>query len=94
MENINAVQTTPLPNLAEVLEGNKTMTIPTINLYGEAGISILVDSYGDIVISDESEAIEEAAKFGIALTRVIGHTLYACDLHEAQAQIRDAYLSY
>lgn len=64
----------------------------TVNLYGETdGISILINQYGDIVISDEAEAIEEAARFGDTLTRVIGHRLYACSLDEAQSKIRDAY---
>lgn len=68
--------------------------IKTVNLYGEPdGISILIDNYGDIVISDETEAVEEIKKFGGSLTRVVGHALYTCPLDEAQAKIRDAYMA-
>ena len=55
----------------------------TINLYGVDGINIHLDKYNDIVAGDDPSAI----------VKVIGYTLYASSLEEAQQSIRREYLA-
>lgn len=53
-----------------------------VNLYGEDGIAVHIDQWGDVV-----EAKDETATL-----RVVGHAAYACSLDEARESIRREYL--
>jgi YHS domain-containing protein len=52
-----------------------------VNLYGDDGISIMLDRYDDIT-ADQAEAVVE----------ITGHSVYFCSLEEAHAFIRAEYL--
>ena len=61
---------------------NTTETIETINLYGEDGIAIWLTAEHDMVPAGDPEAV----------TKVIGHRLYAVSLEQARQSILEAYL--
>jgi len=50
-----------------------------VNLYGEDGIAIYLDSYGDLC--DRKDAT----------VRVIGHATYTCSADDAEQKIQRAY---
>jgi hypothetical protein len=59
-----------------------TSQIKTINLYGRDGIAIYLNADHDICNDAPQEAV----------VKVIGHSLYATSIEQAEASIRAAYL--
>jgi hypothetical protein len=51
----------------------------TINLYGERGVSVLVDHDWQVSSLDDTPEDE--------LTRIVGHRLYTCSIEDVHAQI-------
>lgn len=56
----------------------------TVNLYGEDGVAVYVDQYGDWSV-DRDELHAASA------VRVIGHAVYACSVEDAERAIASEY---
>lgn len=61
-------------------------TTRTVNLYGEDGIVIWIDQYGDYD-PDPGSLLDGP------VVRVVGHALYTCTLDDAHRRIRDGYVA-